>query len=222
MPDFRYQFEKEFLSSNKDYSIADLSYDFKSQTYQNPYINSSYQQFLHPSVEEVAIVKDVIDLDMQYYICVNKQVVLALNRFEKSRLKYIEKLKKVCKVFGAKGFYPSNDFSTGFKFGSFIFDTKPSGYQWTLCESGGYMPKTRKGLLILNSYLLGLPPVSYEEVLKSLFGEIPSQSFLTSTLKELQVIDDVVIISLTKPLESFGICIPTTKDYIEYLLNNEF
>jgi hypothetical protein len=161
-----------------------------------------------------------INQDLFYYVSVNKQLVLAIDRFERKCEKYIEKIKSICDVYGASGFYPTNSFAQGFGFDSFIFKKTVNPDYWSITSNGGYLPKVALIKKSLNQKLKVIPPVTYHETFK-LLGSTPNAKFCDN-LQILKLIDDVVIIGMKKPLDTFGICIPTTKEYVEYLLNNEF
>lgn len=210
----RFSFEKDFLLHNTDYSIASLQYCFQTNTYTDPYINSAYESFNLPQT-------DVIDPNLFYYVCVNKKTVSLMDDVEHDIDLFIENMEILCKQYDADGFFKHNSVYSGFGLESFFFKSgqPPSKkYSWVQTGSGWFFSSKLRIDKVKREVRRKCGSPSYNNVIGSL--DLPG--FDEDKISYLQLKQDILLIGCKEPLDTFGVCIPTTQTYIQYLLNNEF
>lgn len=205
MNEQRFPFETKFLKDNPTFSVADLSYDFKTDSYSDSYIDSCYQQ-------------DVINHSkaLFHYISFDESAVQELARIHESVDVFVDQMQDVCKAFNAKGFNHSNTFAFGFVFKSFIFENEPSDKMWKRYHEGyvlrsPYLAAGLGSLLATKKYRTR----NYN----TLFNAFNIQS--PEDVVDLKLLDGCLVLSTVTQVTNLGILIPTTKEYINYISNLE-
>ena len=206
MNEQRFPFETKFLKNNPAFSISDLCYDFKTDTYSDPFINSCYKQ-------------DVIDplQPLFHYITFDESVVQELEKIHESVDVFVDQMQDVCKAFDAKGFNHSNTFAFGFVFKSFIFEEEPSDKMWK---------RYHEGYVLKSPYLAaGLGSLLSTKKFKtknynSLFNAFNIKS--PEDVVDLKLLNGCLVLTTVTPVTDFGILIPTTQEYINYISNLEY
>lgn len=210
MSEQRSRFIHDFLRTHVNYTIADFKYDATNDTYSNPYIDHCYKLF--PSEDKQCAI-DVCPKGQEtlhYYVIFNESVVQELERIHSAIDSFIEKMKELCKVFDAKGFYPNHSYKDGFNFESFAFPTVPDRTFWKRLNKGyiPIVPSLQKSLkVLLNSKF---KPVTYER----LFYGIEVQP---KQVKELILGEGCVAVCLHSPVINYDVLVPTSREYFEYI-----
>ena len=126
-------------------------------------------------------------------------------------------MQDVCKAFDAKGFNHSNTFAFGFVFKSFIFEEEPSDKMWK---------RYHEGYVLKSPYLAaGLGSLLSTKKFKtknynSLFNAFNIKS--PEDVVDLKLLNGCLVLTTVTPVTDFGILIPTTQEYINYISNLEY
>lgn len=210
MVEQRTQFVLDFLRTHVGYTGSDFKFDADTNMYTNPYINHCYKLFLSKGEEEQCVIDEVL----YYYVIFNESVVQELERIHSNIDSFVDRMKELCKVFDANGFYPSHSYKDGFKFESFAFKTPPDKSFWYPMNDGyiPIVPSLGKSLkILLNSKF---KPVTYD----NLFNGIKVRP---TNVKEMILGEGCVVVSLRKPVVNYDVLVPTSREYFEYISNIE-